>query len=250
MSSAGAAPRAAVPVSNARAEASRRNGAMSRGPKTTEGKARAAQNALKHGLRAEKYVVLPDEDAAGFAALEAALTEELAPDGALQNILVGRIARRLAARAGGAARGRAVRGASHSGRQPRPRADPRRQWHPVVRDPAPLSRRRAGRAHALAAHPQSASGRSGCRHRGAGRLGATCPGEPGRISDPKEPEARPNSTRPEPDQWLPEPGALRNPSDPEAKSSRPTRHPSVRPRSWGSKTSSSLMPSGSAKKTA
>jgi hypothetical protein len=39
----GAALRAAVPVSNARAEASRRNGAKSQGPKTEEGKARSAQ---------------------------------------------------------------------------------------------------------------------------------------------------------------------------------------------------------------
>jgi hypothetical protein len=93
MSSIGAAPRAAVPVSNARAEASRRNGAKSRGPKTAEGKARSSRNALKHGLRAEKYSVLPDEDAAEFAALEAALTDELAPEGVLQSILVGRIAR-------------------------------------------------------------------------------------------------------------------------------------------------------------
>jgi hypothetical protein len=93
MASSGAAPRAAVPVSNARAEASRRNGAKSRGPQSPEGKARSAQNALKHGLRARKYVVLPDEDAAEFAALEAALTEELAPVGALQSILVARIAR-------------------------------------------------------------------------------------------------------------------------------------------------------------
>jgi hypothetical protein len=93
MSSVGAASRAAVPVSNARSEASRRNGAKSRGPKTPEGKARSARNALKHGFRAQKYVVLPEEDAAEFAALEAALTEELAPEGALQSILVGRIAR-------------------------------------------------------------------------------------------------------------------------------------------------------------
>ena len=92
MSRIGAAPRAAVTVSNARAEASRRNGAKSRGPKSPEGKARSAQNALKHGLRAEKHVVLPDEDAAEFAELEAALIEELAPVGALQAVLARRVA--------------------------------------------------------------------------------------------------------------------------------------------------------------
>jgi hypothetical protein len=92
MSSATAAPRAAVPVSNARAEASRQNGARSRGPRTPEGKARAAQNALKHGLRAQKYLVLPDEDGAEFAALEAAMIEELAPVGALQAVLTRRVA--------------------------------------------------------------------------------------------------------------------------------------------------------------
>ena len=92
MSSRGAAPRAAVPVSNARAEASRTNGAKSRGPKTEEGKARSAQNALKHGMRAERHIVLPDEDAAEFAGLEAALVEELAPVGALQTVLARRVA--------------------------------------------------------------------------------------------------------------------------------------------------------------
>jgi hypothetical protein len=92
MSSVGAAPCAAVSVSSARAEASRRNGAKSRGPRTAEGKARSAQNALKHGLRAEKYVVLPDEDRNEFAALEAALEGELAPEGALQRLLARRVA--------------------------------------------------------------------------------------------------------------------------------------------------------------
>ena len=92
MSRIGAAPRAAVPISNARAEASRKNGARSRGPKTPEGKARSAQNALKHGMRAQKYVVLPEEDAAEFAALEAALMQELAPVGALQAVLARRVA--------------------------------------------------------------------------------------------------------------------------------------------------------------
>ncbi len=92
MSSAGAAPRAAVPVSNARAEASRQNGAKSRGPRTLEGKARSARNALKHGMRAQKHLVLPDEDAAEFADLEAALIAELAPVGALQAVLARRVA--------------------------------------------------------------------------------------------------------------------------------------------------------------
>jgi hypothetical protein len=93
MSSVGAAPCAAVSVSSARAEASRRNGARSRGPRTAAGKARSARNALKHGLRAERYVVLLDEDWDEFAALEAALEDELAPAGALQSILARRIAR-------------------------------------------------------------------------------------------------------------------------------------------------------------
>jgi hypothetical protein len=91
MSSAGAASRAAIPVSNARAEASRRNGARSRGPKTAAGKARSSRNALKHGLRAQKLLVLPEEDAAQFEALEAALLAELAPQGALQAVLAQRI---------------------------------------------------------------------------------------------------------------------------------------------------------------
>jgi hypothetical protein len=77
----------------ARAAASRRNGAKSRGPKTIEGKARAAQNALKHGFRAQKFVVVGGEDPQEFAALEAALLEELAPEGALQSVLAARIAR-------------------------------------------------------------------------------------------------------------------------------------------------------------
>jgi hypothetical protein len=93
MSSPGAASRAAAPVSSARAEASRRNGAKSRGPKTEGGKARSAQNALKHGMRAQKYVVLPQEDAAEFARLEATLIAQLAPaGGALQTVLAQRVA--------------------------------------------------------------------------------------------------------------------------------------------------------------
>ena len=74
-------------LSSARAEASRRNGAKSRGPKTPEGKARSSQNALKHGLRGQKHMLLPGESAAEYQRLEAALLEELAPEGALQAVL-------------------------------------------------------------------------------------------------------------------------------------------------------------------
>ena len=98
-------PEGPIPLStdstiSARALASRKNGAKSRGPNTPEGKARSAQNALKHGLRAAKHVVLPDEDAVEFAGLEAALVAELAPVGALQAVL----ARRVAVAAWGLAR--------------------------------------------------------------------------------------------------------------------------------------------------
>jgi hypothetical protein len=78
-------------LSPARAAASRSNGARSRGPKTPEGKARSAQNALKHGLRAQQCIVLPGERAAAFEAFEAALLADLAPQGALQTVLAQRI---------------------------------------------------------------------------------------------------------------------------------------------------------------
>jgi len=80
-------------LSAARAAASRRNGAKSRGPKTAEGKARSSQNALKHGFRAQKFLVVGDESPREFDAFEAALLEELAPEGALQSLLARRIAR-------------------------------------------------------------------------------------------------------------------------------------------------------------
>src|SRR5918996_6299477 len=80
-------------LSPARAQASRRNGAKSRGPVTPEGKARSARNALKHGLCAGHHVVVEGESPEAFAAFEAALVDDLAPAGALQMLLAGRIAR-------------------------------------------------------------------------------------------------------------------------------------------------------------
>ena len=76
----------------ARALASRRNGARSRGPRTAAGKARVARNALKHGLSARTVVLLDDEDGEAFAAFAAATRRELAPVGQFQAALVARIA--------------------------------------------------------------------------------------------------------------------------------------------------------------
>ena len=78
--------------SNPRAEASRRNGAKSKGPSTAEGKARASMNALKHGLRASAVVLLGDEDEAAFAALEQGLWADLRPEGPLESLLTKRLA--------------------------------------------------------------------------------------------------------------------------------------------------------------
>jgi hypothetical protein len=54
--------------SSARAEASRRNGARSRGPVTAAGKARSVRDAAKHRLRT-RHVLPTDENAREFAAL-------------------------------------------------------------------------------------------------------------------------------------------------------------------------------------
>jgi hypothetical protein len=75
-----------------RAEAARRNGGNSRGPTTPAGKARSAQNALKHGLTAQAFALLPGEDAEAYQELLADLTRRYRPQDALASHLVQRLA--------------------------------------------------------------------------------------------------------------------------------------------------------------
>ncbi len=70
--------------STARAEASRRNGAKSKGPVSAAGKARSAQNARRHGLTSRTVVLATPEDRAAHAELARAVAERYRPEGALE----------------------------------------------------------------------------------------------------------------------------------------------------------------------
>ncbi len=72
-------------------QASRANGAKSRGPKSPEGKAVSKFNGLKHGLRAE-HVVLPGEDPAAFEAERRAWIDDWNPISHTRAVLVERAA--------------------------------------------------------------------------------------------------------------------------------------------------------------
>jgi hypothetical protein len=84
-----AAPR---PRSPAQIEASRRNGARSKGPVTPEGKRRSSANALKHGLDALHHLVLADEDPHELEGLTGRFLAELGPESELEARLVRRLA--------------------------------------------------------------------------------------------------------------------------------------------------------------
>src|SRR5271165_5237681 len=73
-----------------RAQASRSNGARSRGPKTVDGKDHSRFNALKHGMRA-RTAFLPGEDPAAFQARRDAWTAQLQPRDDLERLLVERL---------------------------------------------------------------------------------------------------------------------------------------------------------------
>ena len=66
--------------------ANRENARRSTGPRTEEGKARAAQNARVHGLCSRQLHIDGDEEAALFSSIRASLTTELQPEGELEFI--------------------------------------------------------------------------------------------------------------------------------------------------------------------
>lgn len=73
-----------------RAQASRLNGARSRGPATAEGKAISSRNAIKHGF-CSNSILLSGESVADLAALAAEVREDLQPCGAVQSALCERV---------------------------------------------------------------------------------------------------------------------------------------------------------------
>ena len=78
-------------TTEAQVAANRVNAQKSTGPRTPEGKAAVAQNAVTHGLRAQA-VVLPGEDREEYSRYHTALLEELHPEGFEETELAERIA--------------------------------------------------------------------------------------------------------------------------------------------------------------
>lgn len=64
-----------------------------RGPKTPEGKARSARNAVRHGLRADRFELLPDEDSEAYLALVETFAEAYRPADPVEDRLVVAMAR-------------------------------------------------------------------------------------------------------------------------------------------------------------
>jgi hypothetical protein len=77
-------------ASAAQIQANRSNSQKSTGPRTTEGKERASQNALKHGLLAREAVIV-GEDPAEFEMYRDGMLQTLAPVGPVEAMLAERI---------------------------------------------------------------------------------------------------------------------------------------------------------------
>ena len=67
-------------ASSRRAEAARRNGAKSQGPKTEEGKLRSSQNSLQHGMHA-RTIILPGESQEEYDQLRDEYLDQFNPAG-------------------------------------------------------------------------------------------------------------------------------------------------------------------------
>ena len=70
--------------------ANRANAKKSTGPKTNLGKIKSSQNAIKHGLNAEKFVVI-GENINDLNVIKTRLTDELKPCGMHQEIIVSKL---------------------------------------------------------------------------------------------------------------------------------------------------------------
>src|SRR5262252_1452735 len=85
------APQSSDSVSPDKVRANRRNARRSTGPRSPEGKARAARNSISHGLFC-RDLVLPGEDAAAFVRLRRSVVERLRPQDELELSFVERVA--------------------------------------------------------------------------------------------------------------------------------------------------------------
>src|SRR5689334_10016664 len=78
-------------LSDKRLEANRKNAQKSTGPKTPEGKTRASQNALTHGLCSHSSALLPTESEEAYQAFCQQMLQDLHPRSALEASLAERI---------------------------------------------------------------------------------------------------------------------------------------------------------------
>ena len=81
------------PVSLQKIEANRRNAQKSTGPTSPEGKQRSSWNSTKHGLLGKRLLVTEDAGASEWAHLLESLRQDLKPVGALEELLVEKIAK-------------------------------------------------------------------------------------------------------------------------------------------------------------
>jgi hypothetical protein len=68
-------------------DSARRNGALSRGPVSPEGRAKSARNSLKHGLSSKKIFVLSNESEESFDSTLEAVNQHYQPSSDLERDL-------------------------------------------------------------------------------------------------------------------------------------------------------------------